>query len=258
MPIRASMNRAFKCLLSIAVPGLLLASVPAKADTAFSLQQFDVPQSASTEADGINDAGTIVGFFVDRSGLEHGFLRQYGAFTQLDFPGSKTTRTVGINNFGDVVGSFTEASGAQHGLVRENGTFVRVDFPGAASTAVLAINAALWLPMNVDFQWAGLSRTAHLVAELHLRRPAQAEMTQPEAETRTELIHGKTAIEEHLRLRRPDLHENNSKPTRLRAGEKLIEQFSLVRWFGMYPSERDQMSSLLPIGDKTRDTVGGE
>jgi len=66
--------------------------------TAFTFTQLDVPGSVSTEADGINAQGEIIGFFVDASGKQHGFLRQHASFTQLDFPGATATRTVAIND----------------------------------------------------------------------------------------------------------------------------------------------------------------
>ena len=69
-----------KCLLLL--PLLVLGILPLRAQTAsFSFQHFDVPDSASTEADNINARGEIVGFFVDHADRQHGFFYCQGAFT---------------------------------------------------------------------------------------------------------------------------------------------------------------------------------
>ncbi len=103
-------------VLVFAAMGTMVANNFLKAQTAsFNFAQLDVPNSASTEADGINTRGDIIGFFVDASGKQHGFLDQHGTFTQLDFPKAASTKTVGINNENEIVGAFTDASGVQHG-----------------------------------------------------------------------------------------------------------------------------------------------
>jgi probable HAF family extracellular repeat protein len=53
---------------------------------------------------GINDSGTIVGFFNDASGFEHGFISTAGTATQFDFPGSPRTAIRGVNNRGSLTG----------------------------------------------------------------------------------------------------------------------------------------------------------
>jgi probable HAF family extracellular repeat protein len=48
---------------------------------------FDAPGANNgTFASGINDAGQIVGFFEDSSGLVHGFLKDGATYTTLDVP----------------------------------------------------------------------------------------------------------------------------------------------------------------------------
>ena len=59
----------------------------------------------TTRANGINDAGQIVGEYVDAGGREHGFLRSGGSYSTLDVPGAtETTRASGINDAGQIVG----------------------------------------------------------------------------------------------------------------------------------------------------------
>jgi probable HAF family extracellular repeat protein len=50
---------------------------------------IDVPGAFSTDADGINNAGQIVGNYRDAAGT-HGFLYHDGSFTTIDVPGAVT------------------------------------------------------------------------------------------------------------------------------------------------------------------------
>jgi probable HAF family extracellular repeat protein len=62
-----------------------------------------------TRAQGINDQGQIVGFYVDSSGATHGFLYSGGAYTTLDDPlGTGGTFAQGINDQGQIVGSYID------------------------------------------------------------------------------------------------------------------------------------------------------
>src|SRR6266851_3642842 len=92
--------------LLMAVTTIGLTSVSAGAQTAaFTFTQLDFPGSLSTEMDGINAEGEIIGFFVDKAGKQHGFLHQPATVTQLDFPGATATRTVAINDAGVIASS---------------------------------------------------------------------------------------------------------------------------------------------------------
>src|SRR3954463_15670755 len=53
--------------------------------TVSSFMQIDVPGATDTQAQGINDAGQIVGLFSDSMG-GHGFLDTAGTFTTIDVP----------------------------------------------------------------------------------------------------------------------------------------------------------------------------
>jgi len=109
----------FCTFLFLAAVGIVVASGPLKAQTAsFNFAQLDVPNSASTEADGINTRGDIVGFFVDSANKTHGFLFRKGEFTTIDFPGADvvSTQARGINPQGDIVGFYVskDAAGVSH------------------------------------------------------------------------------------------------------------------------------------------------
>jgi pimeloyl-ACP methyl ester carboxylesterase len=105
--------------------------------TAGSFAKIDFPGAVQTVADGINDAGQIVG-----SSGSHGFLFSAGSFSTIDFPGSASTVAAGINNGGVVTGYWFDSSNRKHGFVLAKGTFTSLDFPGAISTTANGINDA--------------------------------------------------------------------------------------------------------------------
>ena len=103
--------------------------------------QVLVPGSLLTVATGVNDAGNVVGIYLDGQGQEHGFLLQIGAYTTIDFPGAVATEANGINNHGDIVGDYTDSAGLVHGFTLMNGRFQDVDAPFAtAGLSVRGIN----------------------------------------------------------------------------------------------------------------------
>ncbi len=93
-----------------------------------------------TIANGINDAGQIVGYFYNGTG-EHGFLDSGGTFTQIDAPGATDTGASGINDAGQIVGNFFNSTG-EHGFLDSGGTFTQIGVPGATVTDVAGINDA--------------------------------------------------------------------------------------------------------------------
>jgi probable HAF family extracellular repeat protein len=118
-----------KAILS-SISGLLLIGAPALAQE-YTYKPIDVScaQSATTcptglapggvalqtSPRGINARGDIVGFYVDASGKQHGFLLQDGTFTTIDFPlaGVRATSANGINARGEIVGQYQVAVNPQ-------------------------------------------------------------------------------------------------------------------------------------------------
>jgi hypothetical protein len=92
---------------------------------------FDPPGSIFTVPTRINNAGTIMGVYVDASGFRHGFLRTHsGAFTTLDVPGSTFTQATDISPAGTVTGGYIDSGGNFHGFLRtRGGTFTTFDSP---------------------------------------------------------------------------------------------------------------------------------
>jgi hypothetical protein len=81
-----------------------------------TLTTFNFPGAVSTHAEGINNAGTINGYFTDTAGKTHGFFGPLGLFLQYDLTGTAGSFGRGINNAGAVTGSFADSSGVQHGF----------------------------------------------------------------------------------------------------------------------------------------------
>ena len=73
--------------------------------------QLDYPGSLSTACLGINDTGTITGFYLDAQNVSHGFIYAKGKFHRSNLPG-----VAGMNDHGSFVGSLTK-NGVTYGYV---------------------------------------------------------------------------------------------------------------------------------------------
>ena len=79
-------------------------------------------------AEGINDAGVIVGEYRDANLVRHGYTRQAnGTLTSFDEPnagtGSTTAGNLGtaprkINLSGEIVGIYSDSAGVRHAFIR--------------------------------------------------------------------------------------------------------------------------------------------
>jgi probable HAF family extracellular repeat protein len=82
------------------------------------LTTLDVPGSTSTQAFGLNNAGEVVGAFIDNAGKMHGFDFQHGHFVTIDDPNGIGTTTVnGVNNAGQIVGFYVDSAGNTDGFL---------------------------------------------------------------------------------------------------------------------------------------------
>jgi uncharacterized membrane protein len=105
---------------------------------------FDLPGACSSGARQISEAGEIVGFYTDCSGLNHGYLlARHGSFTAIDFPGAVQTQALAINPGGEIVGNYRDATGEFHGFYRaREGVMTGLDVPflGGHGTQARGIN----------------------------------------------------------------------------------------------------------------------
>lgn len=95
-------------------------------------------------ARGIDNAGDIVGWYLDSNGVLHGFYMPFGqnAVTVDDPNGANTIGLEGINNKGKAVGMFTDSSGNRHGFEYNiaKKTFKELTISGATAVEVWGIN----------------------------------------------------------------------------------------------------------------------
>ena len=105
----------------------------------YTFTTIDYPDatSHSTVANGINDAGQIVGYFNDSTGKFHGFLKDGATFTTIDVPGASATFARGINDAGQIVGFFQNPG--DHGFLKDGAAFATIDRPGAIATDAIGI-----------------------------------------------------------------------------------------------------------------------
>jgi hypothetical protein len=96
-----------------------------------------LPNSVSAQATSINDQQAVAGFFIDKRGVNHGFLLAEGAYNQLDFPHSTFTQALGVNNHNEVVGTYTDAGGNVHGFTWRHGVYASVDDPAGFGTTIV-------------------------------------------------------------------------------------------------------------------------
>ncbi|MCE9527113.1 MAG: hypothetical protein K8R36_13790 [Planctomycetales bacterium] len=98
------------------------------------------PGAWLTEATGINNAGMVVGFFIDADGQAHGFVLREGKYTTYDYPGATRTLLTRINDRGQIVGIWADADGRRHGFLLQNAAASSIDVPGAVNTRCMGLN----------------------------------------------------------------------------------------------------------------------
>src|SRR5262245_33341147 len=97
---------------------------------------LDVPMASSTEADGINDLGHVVGTY-QAGGKFHGYIYRNGTYTTLDDPlGTVETVAQGVNNADQVVGFYLASTGVFHGFFVDAafGLYAPIDDPNAGTS----------------------------------------------------------------------------------------------------------------------------
>ena len=59
---------------------------------------IDYPGAVQTDISGINNLGTMVGFYIDSGGVYHGFIYQRGTFTPFNDPSAGARPTTRAND----------------------------------------------------------------------------------------------------------------------------------------------------------------
>ena len=100
--------------------------------TGGTLTQLDYPGAADTFAYGINNQGTVVGFYdTDPNSADtHGFIWSSGVFTPFDVPGAIVTIILTVNDRGDMGGVWWNDT-ELHMFLVSNGHISSFDVPVA-------------------------------------------------------------------------------------------------------------------------------
>jgi probable HAF family extracellular repeat protein len=91
-------------------------------------------------AEGINDAGQVVGAAVTASGQQHAFFYAAGQMIDLGSLGGTTSAAYAINNAGQVTGYSAAADGSCHLFIWQNGIINDLGHLGATACEVWDIN----------------------------------------------------------------------------------------------------------------------
>jgi len=141
----------FVQLLGVNNTGLIAGYHGASVNKGFTLTLPDTftaenfPKSAQTQVIGINsltNPGTA-GFYVDQSGVTHGFEHCNGVWLTVDFPGTTFNQILGINNNAEGAGYYQDAAGNFHPYLYDKvggGVFEELYLPGTTSAQATGIN----------------------------------------------------------------------------------------------------------------------
>jgi hypothetical protein len=113
-----------------------------KASTTEILRGVNKPKAIGQAANGVNDSGEIVGYYiVSGTTADHGYLRSGGKFINIAVPfsGAVGESAFMINNSGEIVGTWEDAT-TSHGFLLSGTTYTSFDYPGAVFTAALSVN----------------------------------------------------------------------------------------------------------------------
>ena len=91
---------------------------------------------------GMDDAGDVVGWYLDSSGIQHGFLQpKTGNAVTIDDPNG-VTNPEGVNNNGEISGLYTDASSNRHGFIYNiaKKKFTELKVPGSTFVEVWGLN----------------------------------------------------------------------------------------------------------------------
>jgi hypothetical protein len=104
-------------------------------------QFFTVPGAVLTFALGMNNTGSVVGYYFDAAHKLHGFEKDRFGYTTIDVPGAFRTIPRDINDGGTIVGNYFGTDHISHGFSYKNGRFTTIDFPGSVDTLPEKINS---------------------------------------------------------------------------------------------------------------------
>lgn len=110
-------------------------TIPAKGN-------FPSFSTSGTNISGLNDAGNIVGNYIDQNAKPHGYVYADNKFTTIDGPLGNGANVSDINDAGQIIGSYQTTDGKSHGFIYSAGKYQTIDAPLAdkSGTTLNSIN----------------------------------------------------------------------------------------------------------------------
>ena len=108
--------------------------------TSFTNINALLPANLNSQATGVNNMGTVVGFYqTDAAGDDSAFEDNGGTITSFLVPGSTSTQALGINDLGEIVGDYI-LGGQMFGFLDDGGAFSMINPYGATASTANGIN----------------------------------------------------------------------------------------------------------------------
>jgi len=132
------------CIFGFVLAFMLTATAADNPPLTFTFKAFDVPGATATNSGGINNKGVIVGQYVDKNLVGHGFILAGKKLTKLDDPkgtsGSTGASNLALNGPIAVVGTYVSSTtGGSVGFLYKGGKFT--DVPGPSGSLASTANA---------------------------------------------------------------------------------------------------------------------
>lgn len=106
-----------------------------------SFRFIDVPGAIKTAPFGINNRGTVVGWYAEADEVRRGFVfDRRGRLTRLDVAGATSTLPASVNDRGVIAGTYFLGDGTIHGFFYEDGTYKSFDIPDRMFTTINGLN----------------------------------------------------------------------------------------------------------------------
>ena len=120
---------------------LVIETLEGRTLLSYAITDLSTLGGSGSTANGINNAGQVVGNSYTSSGIEHPFLYQNGSMIDLGTLSGSGSTANGINNAGQVVGTYTK-SGIEHPFLYQNGGMIDLNPLDTSGSTAAGINNA--------------------------------------------------------------------------------------------------------------------
>src|ERR1022692_588096 len=127
-------------LLLVVLTFVLVATAAKTPKLTFKFTTIKVKGAQSTAIFGVNNAGAMVGSYVDQAGVQHGFRLVGGKVKKIDDANGIGTSCFGINKAVAIVGYYFTSSYVAHAFLYQKGTFTEVGPANSTGSQAIGIN----------------------------------------------------------------------------------------------------------------------